>query len=175
MSALIDDRSQPTLREHIRGLLSSCTSADIAVGHIRPAAIDLTDDETRGIHRARILVARLEARALSEFAGTAAGSPDPLLRFLESGRVEVRSAGIGAWAPDFSIYRGGAAGDACLIGAHWFREPVVSAGPSLTALLTEPDVVARALERFEELWRRSHDVLEPVIAAVSRRQSFHAT
>lgn len=173
MSMLIDDRSRPTLRAIIGRLLLAAAAADIAVGHIRLAALDLSDAELGAVRRARILIARLDAGALDDIAA-AAPSPDPLLRFLRSGRVEVRSAGAGAWSPDFSIYRGAQTGDACLIGAHWFRVPVVSAGPSFTALLTEPDAVARALDRFETLWRRSHDVLEPVIDAVARRRSLHA-
>lgn len=170
MNPLIDQRSVPTLRERIGRLLATCHSADIAVSHIRMTAVDLTDRETVSVTRARILLARLEARALGELG------PDhgPLRRFLESGRVQVRSAGIGAWTPDFSIYRGSCAGDVCLVGAHWFREPVVP-GPAFTAVLTDPESVATALRRFDELWRRGHDVLEPVIAALARGQSFDAT
>lgn len=180
MSSLIDDASRPPLRMCIGRLLSSCVRADIAVGHVRLSVLDLTADETRGIQQCRILLGRLEARALTDFGFVDAGSDErllALLAFLGSGRVEIRSAGLGAWSPDFSIYRGlsGAAhGSACLIGAHYFRDPVISNGPSLTALLDDEDSVERALVRFEALWERSHDVLEPVIAAIRQRQSFSA-
>ena len=43
---------------------------------------------------------------------------------LHGGSVEIRSAGLGAWSPDFSIYRGSPGDDSvCLLGAHYFREP----------------------------------------------------
>ena len=178
MNALIADDSRPSLREHIGRLLSTCTTADIAVSHIRLAALDLTEHETRSVRRCRILLARLDARALSDF-GYADDynerSMHTLRAFLESGHVAVRSAGIGAWAPDFSVY-GGLAGGAgvCLVGAHYFRTPVSETGPSFTAMLTDSVSVATATARFELLWRRSHDVLEPVISAVHRRHSFSA-
>lgn len=180
MCMLIDDVSQPTLRFHIGRLLSACTRADIAVSHVRLSALDLTAKETRGILYCRILIGRLEARALTDF-GFADDRSDErlhaLLEFLDSGRTEIRSAGIGAWSPDFSIYREpiGVRGGVCLIGAHYFRDPVTANGPSFTALLRDENAVACALSRFESLWERSHDVLEPVIAAIRHRQSFSAT
>jgi hypothetical protein len=175
MSTLIDDRSLPSLRQRIGALLGSCTRADIAVGHIRLAALDLTEPETRHVERCRILLGRLEVRSLVDFGpddDAATSRLSELLRFLESGRVEVRSAGIGAWTPDFSVYRGAPDGDACLIGSHYFREPAVE-GATFTTFLTDAASVALALERFGELWQRSHDVYEPVLTAVARRQSFH--
>lgn len=207
MSLLIDDAAQPSLRVHIGRLLSTCARADIAVSHVRLPALDLTANETRRVQHCRILLGRLEARALMDFGFVDEHSDErlhTLLQFLGSGRVEIRSAGLGAWSPDFSIYRelsGDAHGDACavdaqddayavgnhgnarpvgrhgsacLIGAHYFRDPMTSNGPSFTALLHDADAVACALARFEALWERSHDVLEPVVAAIRHRQSFSA-
>jgi hypothetical protein len=201
MMTLLDETARPTLRERIGRLLSECSSAEIAVGSIRLAVLDLTEHETRGVERCRILLGRLDARALSDAALSDARIEDQLralLGFLESGRVEIRSAGLGAWSPDFSIYRGraatcdragdagragagdgagyrgGAATGACLVGAHYFREPPSPNGPAFTALLTDAHSIATALARFEALWERSHDVLEPVVSAVHRRQSFSA-
>ncbi|HSK20259.1 MAG TPA: hypothetical protein VK912_13990 [Longimicrobiales bacterium] len=176
MSTLIDDATRPPLRRRIGHLLARCAYAEIAVGHIRLAALDLAEDETRSVRRCRILLGRLEVRALTDFGFT---DPDvekrmaALLAFLESGRVEIRSAGLGAWSPDFSTYRRPDGAEcACLVGAHYFREPPSPNGPSLTALLTDPYSVALALARFETLWARGHDVLEPVVSAVHKRQSF---
>jgi hypothetical protein len=178
MSVLIDDDARPALREHIGRLLSTCTTADIAVGHIRLAALDLDDRETRAVRRCRILLGRLDARALSDVGfdnDYDERGMQTLCAFLESGRIEIRSAGLGAWAPDFSVYRGlPDGGGAVLIGAHYFRAPPMAHGPSFTALLTDGHSVATAAARFEALWRRSHDVHEPVITAVRRRQSFSA-
>jgi hypothetical protein len=179
MTALIDDRSRPALREQIGRLLSTCARAEIAVGNVRLPALDLTDSETRGVRQCRILLGRLEARALAGFDVPGAGAETrlrALLAFLCSGRVEVRSAGLGAWSPDFSLYRGLPDGSSAgLVGAHYFREPPSTNGPSFTALVTDAGAVALALARFEALWERSHDVLEPVVSAVRRRQSFGGT
>jgi hypothetical protein len=176
MSTLIDDAARPALRQQIGRLLATCTHAEIAVGHIRLAALDLTEDETRSVRRCRILLGRLEVRALTDFGFADSGADErmaALLAFLESGRVEIRSAGLGAWSPDFSAYRTSNGDEnACLVGAHYFREPPSPNGPSFTALLTDPYSVAVALARFETLWARGHDVLEPVVSAVHNRQSF---
>ena len=178
MMTLLDETARPPLRERIGRLLSECSRAEIAVGSIRLAVLDLTEQETRGVERCRILLGRLEARALSDLALSDARVEDQLhalLAFLESGRVEIRSAGLGAWSPDFSIYRArAAASGTCLVGAHYFREPPAPGGPAFTALLTDAHSIATALARFEALWERSHDVLEPVVSAVHRRQSFSA-
>jgi hypothetical protein len=190
MSLLIDEVSRPNLRQHIGRLLAACTTADIAVGHIRLAALDLSIPETERVERCRILLGRLEARALTGFGDAdvlsgrrsiddaAASAPidermRTLLVFLESGRVQIRSAGLGAWSPDFSVYHGVPDGDVCLLGAHYFREPPSTNGPSFTALLKDPRCIAMVGARFDALWQRSHDVLEPIVSAVHRAQSCH--
>lgn len=196
MTVLIDDTSQPTLRQRIGLLLSTCSTADIAVAHIRLAALDLSDRETGHVQRCRILLGRLEARALigvgdgdilnaSRLVGVVAGDRSgivvndermrTLLTFLESGRVQVRSAGLGAWSPDFSVYRGLPDGDACLLGAHYFREPPSIRGPSFTVLLKERPCIAMVGARFDALWETSHDVMEPIVSAMHRAQSCRAS
>lgn len=176
MSTLIDNAARPALRQRIGRLLATCMRAEIAVAHVRLAALDLTEEETRSVRRCRILLGRLEVRALTDFGFADPGADErmaALLAFLESGRVEIRSAGLGAWSPDFSLYRGAPGDDSvCLLGAHYFREPPSPNGPSFTALLSDPYSTAIALARFETLWARGHDVLEPVVSAVHRRQSF---
>lgn len=178
MNMLIDDTSRPTLRERIGGLLSTCSRAEIAVGTVRLAALDLAEHEIRHVRRCRILLGRLDARTLTDFGYEDTGMDErmrTLLSFLESSRVEIRSAGLGAWSPDFSLYRAlPDGGSVCLIGAHYFRDPQTATGPSFTAVMTDARSVALAQARYEALWRCSHDVLEPVISAVRRRQSFSA-
>lgn len=177
MCMLIDETSAPSLRAHITRLLATCSSADIAVGSIRPAGLDLTAAEVRDVRRCRILIGRLDASALVDLGHDrrAPARMKTLLDFLTSGRVQVRSAGIGAWSPDFSVYHATPNdGSACLIGAHYFSEPLSSHGPSFTALLTDRAAVAAAAARFERLWSGSHDVIGPVIDAIRQRQSFCA-
>ena len=178
VSVLIDDAARPTLRERIGELLSTSSRAEFAVANIRVAAIDLTAQEIRNVRCCRILLGRLDARALTDFGYADAGLDERmnrLLWFLESGRVEIRSAGVGAWFPDFSIYSGPPrGGSACLIGAHYFRQPLSLTGPSFTAMMVDARSVATARARFDALWAAGHDVLEPVISAVHSRHSFSA-
>ena len=75
--------------------------------------------------------------SVSAAAGDPAARVAALLRFLRSGAVEIRSAGMNGWTPDFSIYRGiepnGGIDAVCLLGAHYFHEapergPIVHVG-----------------------------------------------
>ena len=86
---------------------------------------------------------------------------------LESGRVEIRSAGTGTWSPDFSIWQLPDT-TTCLFGPHWFRDPVALDGPNFTTKTSRPDIAERARARFDSLWARSHDVLEAVISTITR-------
>jgi hypothetical protein len=169
---LIDERAEPPLRDVIGRLLGAASEASIAITHVRLAAVDLTAAETGRVQHCRILLGRLDARAFDGF-GLPAPSLAPLLRFITSPRVEIRSVGMAAWSPDFSIYRGldaadGASRDACLVGAHWFREPPGGAAPAFTCLLTEPAAVRLAMRRFDELWHEGYDVRDTVLAAVQQ-------
>lgn len=170
---LLDERGTPALRHVIGMLLRSATRADIAVSHVRLAALDLSGDEIANVKWCRILLGRLDADSLSGLsAGPGAQRQlERLLRFVTSGRVRIRSAGMAAWNPDFSVYTGMmpndvARRDACLVGSHWFHQPVVENGPSLTCLLTDPAAVRVATERFTDLWARGHDVLPAVAATI---------
>ena len=117
---------------------------------------------------------RLDAETLTAPPGGHAPAADgaahllTLRGFLESGRVAVRTAGSTLWLPDFSVLDGlppaarFSGGAVCFIGAHYFARPYPTRGPALTCLLTGPESIASARERFEELWEIGYDVL-PVI------------
>src|SRR5688572_5226348 len=172
MKVLLDERSRPPLRAVIGALLASAEEADMAVSRVRIAALDLHADEVAHVQRCRFLLDRLDAHALSAAAPAGGDRRErvaALLRFLRSGAIEVRSAGMCAWTPDFSIYRGirggGAISAACLVGAHYFYEPP-ERGPSFTWVVDEDAAVQRATRRFEELWEHSHDALPAVLHAI---------
>ncbi|MEX0907406.1 MAG: hypothetical protein WD054_03670, partial [Gemmatimonadota bacterium] len=106
MNILLDEETNPGPRAVIGALLAAGGHADIAVSHVRLAAIDLTDLEMAGVLSCRILLDRLDAHLLTDRGDTGdVVRFRALLRFVESGRVEIRSAGVAAWVPDFSIYR----------------------------------------------------------------------
>jgi hypothetical protein len=203
MNMLLHEGGAPSVREVIGGLLGAATHADLAVSHVRLDAVELRSDETTRLTRCRFLLQRLDASAVTDF-GAGAGNDRlrALFDFVASGRVEVRSAGLAAWLPDFSVFRGltgtrsgmlssivchghrdagtGLSGtlcgtsasrprDACLVGAHYFRQPPTADGPALTSLITEPRSVALAQQRFNELWPRGHDVTTVVLDALERK------
>lgn len=161
---LIDERSDPDLRAVIGELLTTSESADFAVTRIRLAAMDLTDDEV-AIPRCRLLLGALDASMLDDasYVPTAGHAADVrrLLGWVRSGRLEIRSAGIGGWIPDFSIYRAGTA-CTCLLGAHYFGNPQLSVGPSFTCVVRDTDSARIVADRFDALWDRSHDVLPAI-------------
>jgi hypothetical protein len=173
MTTVLDEASRPSLREVMGRLLAAAGEADLAITHVRLSAVDLTPAEAGGIRRCRFLLGRLEAAALAQIGDGAARSHLVTLRdLLRSGRVEIRSAGLGVWLPDFSVYRGlprGAFdGDTCIIGAHYFRAPHSALGPSLTCVTRRPEAVLLATRRFAELWQQAHDVRPAVMHAIER-------
>jgi hypothetical protein len=174
MQIMLDENSRPSLREVLGRLISAAAQADLAVAHVRLSAIDLTAGEASGMGRCRFLLDRLEAADLTHI-GTGADRTHlhRLLDLLRSGQVEIRSAGVGAWTPDFSIFRGlrgdgPESRDVCVVGAHYFHQPPVASGPSLTCVLAEPHAVALAEQRFSRLWQQAHDVQPAVLHTVER-------
>lgn len=175
MHVLLDEASQPGLRDVIGSLLEAADTACIAVARVRLGVIDLSAAETGHVQSCRILLGRLDADGLTSLTPGGSGSAAHLMalyRFIASPRVQVRSAGMGAWLPDFSIYEGVSLPErpsaaVCLMGAHWFRAPPVAEGPSFSCLLTDERAVARARRRFDELWLGAHDVRGAVLDAIS--------
>jgi hypothetical protein len=176
MNVLLDETRLPPLRQVIGQLMSAATHADFAVSNVRLAAIDIGEAETSSIASCRFLLARLDARELTLLSAPRAQRRDQLhglQRFLESGRIEIRNAGTGAWHPDFSVYtglRGAPSGltDACLVGAHYFYQPLVAGGPSFTCMLTEAAAVAAARARFQSIWQGGHDVGAVIRETINR-------
>ncbi|CAN5628103.1 hypothetical protein BH23GEM9_BH23GEM9_05240 [soil metagenome] len=193
MTCLMDEQTTPALRQVIGSLLRSATHADIAVMQIRLAAIDLGANEFSALRRCRILLGRLDAQELASLGAPGDSAQlhlHALHAFLTSGRAQIRSAGMAAWSPDFSVYRdagigsdssgtGGAASisghrservgrGACIVGAHYFHRPVVDDGPSLTCVMTDAPSVNLAHRRFDDLWDRAHDVHAAVVGAIER-------
>lgn len=171
MIALLDERSSPPMR-HLLGRLLSAERADFAVTHVRLAAVNLSEDEGASIGTCRFLLARLDAGGLP---GAHAGVADSrtlgvLKRLVEGGRIEIRSAGLDSWHPDFSIFRGvpgpGAPRAVCLVGAHYFGSPPAVA--SLTCILADAAAIDRAQERFDQLWSCARDVGGVIIDSIER-------
>jgi len=178
--ALLDERSRPSLRERLGSLLARAREADFAIARIRLDALDLSTTEMAGVRRCRVLVGRLDAHTL---AGSGSVDPDEIERrfqalrdFLDTGRLEVRAAGLLTWNPDFSVLRGVADGppaDVALIGAHYFARPYDGDGLALTCIATDPRAIALATARFDELWERAYGVEEALRATLAGAGSNH--
>jgi hypothetical protein len=193
---LLDERDHLPLRDRIGRLLADADDVAFALARIRLAALDLGDRELGRLSRCRVLLGQLDASMLMDVsAGASAGddadtdtstgaagagdqaAPAPgspralleLLRFAASGRLEVRSAGLGGWTPDFAVVRRGQYRTG-LLGSIQFGSPELAVGPMFTMLLEDPDATLLLQRRFDEVWRRSHDVL-PAIQAVIERAS----
>lgn len=172
---LLDERASPPLRQRVGRLLAGADDAAFAVARIRLAVLDLTDEELASLRRCRVLLGHLDAAALLD-ASDAAGAPGRaapamarLLRFARGGRLEVRSAGLGGWAPDFAVVRRGEEGIG-VVGSIQFGNPELIVGPAFTVVTPASGMVALLEARFDELWERSHDVL-PAIRQVLERAS----
>jgi hypothetical protein len=169
---ILDERARPALRGRVGHLLAGAEEAAFAVKRIRLSVLDLTDREIGDLRRCRVLLGHLDATTLMD-ASEAAGPPgmgpalDRLLRWVASGRLEVRSAGLSAWAPDFGVVSRPPTRTA-LMGSIQFGNPELVLGPAFTVITTDPDAAAILLGRFDELWDRAHDVL-PAIRAVLER------
>jgi hypothetical protein len=174
MTTLLTDTSLPTVRETIGQLLAAAASADLAVAHVRLAAVDLQPGEIATLQRLRLLLAGFDS-AFAADAHALTGEPvqirqlQRLLAFTESGRVQIRAMRATLWTPDFSIYRGLGSGqqDVLLVGAHYFRQLFSAQGTALTCVLHDGDMVRRAERRFADLWDQADDI-RPVIAETLR-------
>lgn len=163
--SLFDERTGPPLRARIGGLLAAGHDASFALDRIRLAVLDLTDSELTGLRRCRVLLGHLDASTLLDATdvGGQRTRPDlgPLLRFMDRGRLEIRSAGLAGWNPDFAVVRGSNSAVGVL-GTIRFGGLETHAGPGFTAVVTDPAATGLLQRRFDELWEVSHDVLPAV-------------
>ena len=172
---LFDGLREPDLRAFLGTELEQSSHASFAIRRVRLARVDLTPRELRNMRRCRVLLGRLDADALAGpevTDGTARTAT--LLDLAASGRLEVRSAPLLTWDPDFALIGHGAPSDTLVIGSIQFapaarRRPVEEL--ALACATRDGEAVASAAVRFEELWERGHDCLEAITDALCRSRS----
>ena len=168
-----DGRSVPNFRNYLGRALADSTAASFAIRRIRLARLDLLPEELRAVQRCRVLLGRLDADTLADTgASPTSARTAALLDMAASGRLEVRSAGLLAWEPDFSLIGSGdPATDILLFGCHQFlpQQPVENL--AMTCAIRDATAVRAAMVRFDELWERGHDTLEAVTDALCRTRS----
>jgi len=160
---LLDERRRPDFRDVFGALARRSTSVATAVTRVRLSTVDLSSDELDGLTSFRVLVSEVSAIQLDAEARGLLHLPRRapniriLTRLLESGRLEVRSAPLGGWSPDFTVFGDASGARAVLVGFHGFERPYPHRGPAL-ASLHGPDGAALAAARHTQLWEQAHDI-----------------
>ena len=170
---LLDERSRPGFRELFGRLARRSTGLDVALTHLRLSTLDLSERELGRIRRIRLVLAEVSAASLDAEAhavmhrGTMAANLRRLATLLHIGTIEVRSAPLGGWAPDFSVFRRDEGPFAVLVGPHRFDRGSLHDGPVLASLHGTEEAL-KAGSRFAEVWTRAHDI-RPAIARILDR------
>ncbi len=176
---LLDERTVPDFRVVFGKLLSQSSSVEVGILRIRLAAVDLSGRELASVRHFRVLVAEANAQTVEE--ESYALTMDPLKRenltrvlgMLRTGILEIRSAPLGGWSPDFSIFSGDSGPQNLLLGLHWFHRPFPHRGPAWAVRLGVEEA-RQAQIRFEGLWKEAHDI-GPAIRKLIERTSVRRT
>jgi len=160
---LIDERSRPDFRDVFGALARSSVDVASAVTRVRLSTLDFGPSDFERVESLRVVVVELNALTLDSEARLiqADRSRAPRVAFfrqmLEEGRLEVRSAPLGGWSPNFTVFSTSGGPHAVVVGRHWFERPYPLRGPALASVHFD-DAARLAAKRFEELWGRAHDV-----------------
>lgn len=174
-SFLIDERSRPDFKDVFRHYVRRSSNVATAVTRVRLSTLDLDEKDFSGVESLRVLVAELNALTLDAEARLInsdrrrAPRVDLMRRMLEEGRLEVRSAPLGGWSPDFTVFGGSDGVDCVLAGFHWFERPYPHRGPALGSVHFG-DSAALAARRHAELWEGAHDVGSALWSILSKAQ-----
>ena len=136
---------------------------DTAILRVRLGAVDLSAQELTGLRRLRLLVAEVNAQTVEGEAYALVMDPVKrenlarILDLLQKGKMEIRSAPLGGWTPDFTVFSEDRGPHSLLIGLHWFHRPFPHRGPAWAASFGAEEAF-RAHTRFQELWAGAHDI-----------------
>jgi hypothetical protein len=179
---LLDERGRPDFRDAFGALAARASQILTAVTRVRLSTVDLRRHDLPALESMQVLVSEMSALSLDSEARGLMQMPHraPNVRFLigllEEGRLEVRSAPLGGWAPDFTVFVEPEGPRAVLLGFHAFERPYPHRGPAL-ASLHGGDGARLAAIRHRELWENAHDVGPALWSILSRaeRRSTQAT
>lgn len=170
---LFDERRRPDFRDVFGALARRSRCLRTAVTRVRLTLVDLGHEELSSVERFRVLLSELNAIRLESEAHTVlhqrrrAPNLRLLTRLLEAGRLEVRSAPLGGWSPDFTVFEEAEGPSWVLCGFHSFERPYPHRGPAL-ASLHGSEGARVAARRFDELWDAAHDVGPTVWTLLAR-------
>lgn len=143
--------------------LAAADELDVALTRLRVLALVMRSRDIRRLARIRLCVARAVVgdwevevrRALLDDVHR--DRTRALVEALKQRRIEVRSAPLHGWSPDFSVFSEAGSVQAALLGSHWLDETPPDPGP-LWAVEAVGGHAAPMAVRFDELWDRAHDV-----------------
>ena len=172
---MLDERTRPDFRAVFGNLARSSTDIAVAVTRVRLSTLDLTPSELEAVGSMRVLLTELNALTLDAEARLIRADPNRAWRvqlfrsMLEEGRLEIRSAPLGGWSPDFTVFSDGNGPQALLTGFHWFERPYPHRGPAL-ASLHFGDAARTGARRHLEVWEKAHDVGPAVWSILSKAE-----
>jgi hypothetical protein len=175
-AVLFDERGRPDFRDVFGALASTASDIATAVTRVRLSTVDLSTRELGRVEHFRVLVAEMNALQLDSEARGLQADPrrapnaERLQGLLESGRLEIRSAPLAGWSPDFTVFSGPGGPTAVLVGFHSFERPYPHRGPALAAVHGE-EAARLAARRHEDAWVRAHDVGPAVWSILSKARS----
>lgn len=179
---LMDERGRPDFRDVFGALARRSLEILTAVTRVRLSTVDLTLEEVERVQSFRVLIAEVSALHLDTEARSLLQIPRRapnvrlLTSLLESGRLQVRSAPLGGWSPDFSVFAAAGGPSAVVTGYHAFERPYPHRGPALVAI-HGGEAARLAAKRHRELWDGAHDigpVLWSLLARAERRAALAA-
>jgi hypothetical protein len=174
-AVLLEERGRPDFRDVFGALARRSTAIRTAVTRVRLTTVDLRSEELANLERMRVVVSEMNALQLDAEARALvhqprrAGNVEFWKTLLETGVLEVRSAPLGGWAPDFTVFGNAAGPTAVLAGFHAFERPYPHRGPAL-ASLHGPEGARLAERRHRELWDGAHDIGSVLWNLLSRAQ-----
>lgn len=161
---LLVEGTAPSFPSVYRRLLRRSETVDVALTRLRIATLKLEEADVAGLVRFRLVLAELTTSAWEVETHRALLDPGregvlrALIERLQGGGLEVRAAPLGAWSPDFSVFRGSADGPpTALVGPHWLEPSPGRGGPRFAFMVGGEDA-RRVSVRFDRLWRRAYDV-----------------
>lgn len=172
---LIDERQRPDFRDVFVALARRSVDVAVAVTRVRLSTLELEEGDLERVESLRVLVVELNALTLDAEARLIQSDPRRSRRvglfreLLESERLEVRSAPLGGWSPDFTVFSGPERPWAVLTGRHWFERPYPHRGPAL-ATIHFGDAARLAARRHQALWEKAHDVGPAVWSILSKAE-----
>jgi hypothetical protein len=172
---LLDERSRPDFRSVFGTLARGSTDIAVAVTRVRLSTLDLAPDELANVEAMRVLLTELNALTLDAEARLIRADPTRAWRvelfrqMLEQRRLEIRSAPLGGWSPDFTVFADRDGPQALLTGFHWFERPYPHRGPAL-ASVHFGDAARSGARRHLEVWEKAHDVGPAVWSILSKAE-----